>query len=60
MKKGEINHDTGENVKKDVRDMITQRVQFPEMIIDGITKYPDGLVSIPLFKREYLFDSFPI
>jgi hypothetical protein len=60
MKEGKINHDTGEDIKKDVCDVITQWIELPEMIIDGITKDPDGLVSIPLFKREYLFDSFPI
>ena len=37
VKEGKINHDTGKNIKKDVSDMITDGIQLPEMIIDGIT-----------------------
>ncbi len=40
--------------------MVTERVQLPEMIIHGITKHPDRLVSIAAFESEYLPDTFPI
>jgi hypothetical protein len=40
--------------------MITQRVQFPETIIDGITQDPNGLVGRSLLMRKDLKDIFPI
>jgi hypothetical protein len=60
VKEGKISHDTGQDVKKDICNMITHRIKFPEMIIDGITKDPDGLKSISLLKCEYFLDPFPI
>jgi hypothetical protein len=37
MKESKINHDTGEDIKKDVCDVITQWIELPQMIIDSIT-----------------------
>lgn len=57
---GKKNHDTGENVKKDVRNSITHGIQFPEFVINCITEHPDGLKSISLLKCEYFLDPVPI
>jgi hypothetical protein len=59
LKEGKKDHDTGQDIKKDIGDVITQRVKFPNPVIDGITKDPDGLVCICFLKREYLFDPTP-
>src|SRR5512136_2849163 len=56
----EKDHDTGKNIKKDIRDMIAKRVQLPKIVIDGIAEDPDRLVSIATFKSEYLLETLPI
>ncbi len=60
MKEGKINHDTGEDIKKDVCDVITQWIELPEMIIDSITQDPNGLVSGSLLKSKDLKDISPV
>jgi len=53
-------HDTGEDVEKNVRDTITHGVQLPEFIINGITEHANGLVSGALLKSKNLNDISPI
>jgi hypothetical protein len=31
--------ETGQNVEKDIGEMVAKRVQLPEMVIDGITQH---------------------
>jgi hypothetical protein len=56
VKEGEINHDTGENVKKDVRDVIPQRVKFPEVEVYGITQNTNRLIGSPFHIGKYILD----
>jgi hypothetical protein len=37
VKEAKVNHETGEDIKKDVGEVITEGIKFPEMIIYGIT-----------------------
>jgi len=60
LEKSEIDHYTGKDVKENVCDVITQGVEFPKPVINGITEHADGLISIPTLKREYLLDPLPI
>jgi hypothetical protein len=53
MKESKITYDAGENVEKDVRDVVTNGIQFPEMIIYGITQNPNGLISNPYLQGKY-------
>jgi hypothetical protein len=36
MKEGKIDHDAGQDVKEDICDVITQWIELPEVVIDGI------------------------
>jgi len=40
--------------------MVTNRIKFPNLVINGITEHPDGLVSIPLFEGKYFFNPDPV
>jgi hypothetical protein len=60
LKKGKINHDAGKDVKEDVRNVVTEGGKFPDPVINGITEYPDRLISISFLKRKYLLDALPI
>jgi hypothetical protein len=60
LEKSEIDHDAGKDVKENVCDVITQGVEFPNSVINGITEHADGLISIPTLKREYFLDPLPI
>jgi hypothetical protein len=59
-KKNEVNRDASKDIKEDVGEVITEGIELPEMIIDGITEHPDGLKSISLLKCEYFLDPVPI
>jgi hypothetical protein len=39
--------------------MKTHRVKPPEMVIDGITQYSNGLVVDPFYGGKYFKDIFP-
>jgi len=37
VKEAKVNHETGEDIKKDVGEVITEGIKFPEAIIYSIT-----------------------
>jgi hypothetical protein len=37
VEESKINHNTGQDVKEDICDVITQWIELPEVIIYGIT-----------------------
>jgi hypothetical protein len=45
VEEGKIDHDTCEDVKEDICDVITQWIELPEVVINGIAKHPDGLIG---------------
>jgi hypothetical protein len=58
VENSKIDHDTGKDIKEDICDMITQWIEFPEVVINGITQNPNGLIgdSLPQGKyRTYIF-----
>jgi hypothetical protein len=52
-------HDAGKDVKDNAGNSVTQRIQFPEFVINSITEYSYRLISIGFFVCEYSFDAFP-
>jgi hypothetical protein len=53
-------HDTRKDIKEDICDMITQWIEFPEVVINGITQNPNRLIGGGLMKGEDSLDVFPV
>jgi hypothetical protein len=60
VEESKIDHDASKDVEEDVRDVITEWIELPEIIIDSITQNSDGLVSRALSKSEDLKYISPI
>jgi hypothetical protein len=58
--KGKKDHHAGKDIKKDIRDPKTQGVDFPQPVINGITKDPDWLKGCGFSWGKHFFDIVPI
>jgi hypothetical protein len=52
-------HDTSENVEEDVRDVITEWIELPEIVIDCVTQNPNWLIRRPLHICKYVLNIPP-